>query len=408
MTNEECRQLKTVDIIVPCYNEGKNIDLFFDEVQRVAADIEGYRFHYIFVDDGSMDSTLEKVKEIAAGVNAGSGNYEGLDRGNKGSAAASSNAGSTAGVQPAASSDAELSSRASEVIECNDDDLVAASPDAGSTAGVQPAASPDTDTAPPVKYISFSRNFGKEAAMYAGLEAAVRNGSDYAIIIDADLQHPPHLIKEMIRTMEDTECDSCAARRVSRKGEPRIRSVFARAFYKIMNRYSDIEILDGAVDFRLMNKKMVKAIVSMPESQRFSKGIFAWVGFDTRWIEFENVMRIRGESKWSVWGLLRYAIAGFIDFAASPLKAIGVFGGITTIGAAIYLIIEILKTLILGKDVPGYASIVCLILFFGGLITAVLSIMGEYIGRMYMETKHRPIYIEKESNIDENQRVSDK
>lgn len=363
MTNEECRQLKTVDIIVPCYNEGKNIDLFFDEVQRVAADIEGYRFHYIFVDDGSMDSTLEKIKEIAAGVNAGSGNHEGLDRRKKDGAADSSDAGSTAGM---------------------------------------------LNTALPVKYISFSRNFGKEAAMYAGLEAAVRNGSDYAIIIDADLQHPPHLIKEMIRTVEDTECDSCAARRVSRKGEPRIRSVFARAFYKIMNRYSDIEILDGAVDFRLMNKKMVKAIVSMPESQRFSKGIFAWVGFDTRWIEFENVMRIRGESKWSVWGLLRYAIAGFIDFAASPLKAIGVFGGITTIGAAIYLIIEILKTLILGKDVPGYASIVCLILFFGGLITAVLSIMGEYIGRMYMETKHRPIYIEKESNIDENQRVSDK
>lgn len=387
MTNEECRQLKTVDIIVPCYNEGKNIDLFFDEVQRVAADIEGYRFHYIFVDDGSMDSTLEKIKEIAAGVNAGSGNHGGFDRGKNGGAAASS--------------DAELSSRASEVIECNDDDLVADSSDAGSTAGM-------LDTALPVKYISFSRNFGKEAAMYAGLEAAVRNGSDYAIIIDADLQHPPHLIKEMIRTVEDTECDSCAARRVSRKGEPRIRSVFARAFYKIMNRYSDIEILDGAVDFRLMNKKMVKAIVSMPESQRFSKGIFAWVGFDTRWIEFENVMRIRGESKWSVWGLLRYAIAGFIDFAASPLKAIGVFGGITTIGAAIYLIIEILKTLILGKDVPGYASIVCLILFFGGLFTAVLSIMGEYIGRMYMETKHRPIYIEKESNIDENQRVSDK
>lgn len=346
MKNERRRQLKTVDIIVPCYNEGKNIDIFFDEVQRVAAEIEGYRFHYIFVDDGSIDSTLEKIRELAAGANAGSGNHEGLDCVKEGGAA--------------------------------------------------------------VRYISFSRNFGKEAAMYAGLKTAAQNGSDYAIIIDADLQHPPQLMKEMIRTTEETGCDSCAARRVSRKGEPRIRSVFARTFYKIMNRYSDIEILDGAVDFRLMNRKMVKAIVSMPESQRFSKGIFAWVGFDTQWIEFENVMRICGESKWSVWGLLRYAIAGFIDFAASPLKAIGVFGGITTIGAAIYLIIEILKTLILGKDVPGYASIVCLILFFGGLITAVLSIMGEYIGRMYMETKHRPIYIEKESNIDEDQRVSDK
>ena len=168
-----------------------------------------------------------------------------------------------------------------------------------------------------------------------------------------------------------------------------------------MNRYSDIEIIDGAVDFRLMNSKMIKAIVSMPENQRFSKGIFAWVGFHTEWIEFENVKRLSGESKWSVWSLTKYAIAGFLDFAASPLKAVGVFGGITSVGAAIYLIIEILKTLIMGIDVPGYASIICLILFFGGLITAVLSIMGEYIGRMYMETKGRPIYIEKESDLDD-------
>ena len=168
-----------------------------------------------------------------------------------------------------------------------------------------------------------------------------------------------------------------------------------------MNRYSDIEIIDGAVDFRLMNKKMMKAIVSMPENQRFSKGIFAWVGFHTEWVEFENIKRINGESKWSVWGLTKYAIAGFLDFAASPLKAVGVFGGITAAGATIYLIVEILKTLIMGKDVPGYASIICLILFFGGLVTAVLSIMGEYIGRMYMETKGRPIYIEKESDLDE-------
>ncbi len=169
-----------------------------------------------------------------------------------------------------------------------------------------------------------------------------------------------------------------------------------------MNRYSDIEIIDGAVDFRLMNRKMVKAIVSMPETQRFSKGIFAWVGFETEWIEFENVKRVSGESKWSLWSLIKYAVDGFIDFAASPLKFVGVFGGITTVASGIYLMIEIVKTLIMGKDIPGYASTICLILFFGGLITAVLSVMGEYIGRMYMETKRRPVYIEKESNIDEN------
>ena len=309
--------MKKIDIIVPCYNEGDNIDIFFEEVQRAVSDIEGHAFSYIFIDDGSADDTLEKIKALG------------------------------------------------------------------------------------VHYISFSRNFGKEAAMYAGLKAAKERNSDYAVIIDADLQHPPQLIKEMIRKTEETGCDSCAARRVTRKGEPRVRSIFAGAFYKLMNRYSDIEIIDGAVDFRLMNRKMIKAIVSMPENQRFSKGIFAWVGFHTEWVEFENVQRLSGESKWSVWSLTKYAIAGFIDFAASPLKAIGVFGGITTVGAAIYLIVEILKTLIMGKDVPGYASIICLILFFGGLVTAVLSIMGEYIGRMYMETKGRPIYIEKESNIDE-------
>lgn len=312
--------IKKIDIIVPCYNEGDNIEAFFDEVQKVVCDLEGYDFSYIFIDDGSTDDTLEKIKALVGSE---------------------------------------------------------------------------------VHFISFSRNFGKEAAMYAGLKAADDRRADHAVIIDADLQHPPQLIKDMIRLTEETGCDSCAARRVTRKGEPRIRSVFARVFYKIMNRYSDIEIIDGAVDFRLMNRKMIKAIVSMPENQRFSKGIFAWVGFHTEWIEFENVKRLTGESKWSVWSLTKYAIAGFIDFAASPLKAIGVFGGLTTLGATIYLIIEILKTLIVGKDVPGYASIICLILFFGGLITAVLSIMGEYIGRMYMETKGRPIYIEKESDLDE-------
>lgn len=250
-----------------------------------------------------------------------------------------------------------------------------------------------------VRYVSFSRNFGKEAAMYAGLRAS---RGDFAVIMDADLQHPPELIAEMVRVIEATGCDSCAARRVSRKGEPAIRSFFARSFYKIMNRYSDIEIVDGAVDFRMMSRRMVKAIVSMPETQRFSKGIFAWVGFETRWIEFENVKRISGESKWSLWSLMKYAVDGFIDFAASPLKFAGVFGSVTAAGAAVYLIVEVLKTLIAGKDTPGYASTICLILFFGGVITTILSIMGEYIGRMYMETKRRPIYIEKESNVDED------
>lgn len=312
---------RTIDIIVPCYNESGTLDIFRCELQNAVSDIEGYEFNYIYIDDGSTDSTLQIIKSFAE------------------------------------------------------------------------------DSINDTHYISFSRNFGKEAAMYAGLKAS---RGDYAVIIDADLQHPPVLIKEMINRIQETGADSCAARRVTRKGEPKIRSAFARTFYKIMNRFSDIEIVDGVVDFRLMSRQMVKAIVSMPETQRFSKGIFAWVGFDTCWIEFENVERIAGESRWSIWKLMRYAVNGFIDFAVSPLKFAGIFGALTSVGSAIYLIIEILKTLIVGKDVPGYASTICLILFFGGMIIAILSVIGEYIGRMYLETKGRPVYIEKESNIDEN------
>ena len=329
---------KHIDVIVPCYNEESSLDRFWKESGEAFSAIEGYEFRYIFIDDGSSDETLKKIRRLAA-------------------------------LQDPAKTDAP-----------------------GASAG-------SAKFTPQISYISFSRNFGKEAAMYAGMQASK---GDFAVIMDADLQHPPQLVAEMIRIVEETGCDSCAARRVSRKGEPKIRSALARAFYKLMNRYSDIEIVDGAVDFRLMNRKMVKAIVGMPENQRFSKGIFAWVGFNTEWIEFENVKRIAGESKWTMWGLMKYALDGFIDFAEAPLKFVGVLGGLTTLCSAVYFIIEFLKTVIVGKDTPGYASTICLILFFGGLIIAILSLIAEYIGRMYMETKGRPIYIEKESNIDED------
>ena len=329
---------KHIDVIVPCYNEESSLDRFWKESGEAFSAIEGYEFRYIFIDDGSSDETLKKIRQLAA-------------------------------LQDPAKADAP-----------------------GASAG-------SAKFTPQISYISFSRNFGKEAAMYAGMQASK---GDFAVIMDADLQHPPQLVAEMIRIVEETGCDSCAARRVSRKGEPKIRSALARAFYKLMNRYSDIEIVDGAVDFRLMNRKMVKAIVGMPENQRFSKGIFAWVGFNTEWIEFENVKRIAGESKWTMWGLMKYALDGFIDFAEAPLKFVGVLGGLTTLCSAVYFIIEFLKTVIVGKDTPGYASTICLILFFGGLIIAILSLIAEYIGRMYMETKGRPIYIEKESNIDED------
>ena len=334
----------TIDLIVPCYNEEQSIGAFFGAVEKVIADIKDYEFSYIFIDDGSTDGTLDLIKDLAE--------------------RSSDTMGTGAGTDEA---DADISG---------------------------------SDATSKIRYISFSRNFGKEAAMYAGLKASTENGADYVILIDADLQHPPRLIPKMIATIEETGCDSCAARRVSRKGEPKIRSFFARTFYKLMNRFCDIEIVDGAVDFRMMSDKMVKAVVDMPESQRFSKGIFAWVGFDTQWIEFENVKRLSGESKWNVWSLTRYAISGFVDFAEAPLKFIGFMGGIVSIGAVVYLIIEIIKTFAVGKDVPGYESLICLLLFFGGLIVTILSVIGQYIGRMYIETKRRPIYIEKESNFD--------
>lgn len=343
--------IKHIDVIVPCYNEESSLDRFWKESGEAFSAIEGYEFRYIFIDDGSSDETLQKIRRLAA-------------------------------LQDSAKADAPDAPGSDTILGA-----------IGDPAPGNPGACPK------VSYISFSRNFGKEAAMYAGLQAS---DGDFAVIMDADLQHPPQLVAEMIRIVEETGCDSCAARRVSRKGEPKIRSALARAFYKLMNRYSDIEIVDGAVDFRLMNRKMVKAIVGMPENQRFSKGIFAWVGFNTEWIEFENVRRIAGESKWTMWGLMKYALDGFIDFAEAPLKFVGVLGGLTTLCSAVYFIIEFLKTVIVGKDTPGYASTICLILFFGGLIIAILSLIAEYIGRMYMETKGRPIYIEKESNIDED------
>ena len=367
--------IKHIDVIVPCYNEESSLDRFWKESGEAFSAIEGYEFRYIFIDDGSTDETLQKIRRLAA-----------LQETAKGEASDAPDPDTILGASDAPGPDTILGTSDASGL----DTILGAT---GDPAPGNPGACPK------VSYISFSRNFGKEAAMYAGLQAS---DGDFAVIMDADLQHPPQLVAEMIRIVEETGCDSCAARRVSRKGEPKIRSALARAFYKLMNRYSDIEIVDGAVDFRLMNRKMVKAIVGMPENQRFSKGIFAWVGFNTEWIEFENVRRIAGESKWTMWGLMKYALDGFIDFAEAPLKFVGVLGGLTTLCSAVYFIIEFLKTVIVGKDTPGYASTICLILFFGGLIIAILSLIAEYIGRMYMETKGRPIYIEKESNIDED------
>ena len=250
-----------------------------------------------------------------------------------------------------------------------------------------------------VKYVFFSRNFGKEAAMYAGMEKAK---GDYVAILDADMQDPPSLIPQMIKDLDSGEYDIVAARRVTRKGEPKIRSFFARAFYKLINRMCDIEIADGARDFRLMRRDVVDSILSLNERQRFSKGIFAWVGFRTKWVEHENVERAAGETKWSFWKLFRYAIDGIVAFTTAPLRLATYMGFFFALLGFIYLVYYFIRAIILQiyNEVPGYRSLLCFLLFIGGLILMCLGILGEYIGRIYIESKARPIYIASEESKD--------
>ena len=250
-----------------------------------------------------------------------------------------------------------------------------------------------------VKYVFFSRNFGKEAAMYAGMQKA---RGDYVAILDADMQDPPSLLPEMIKVLDSGEYDVVAARRVTRKGEPKIRSFFARCFYKLINRMCDVEIADGARDFRLMKREVVDAILSLSERQRFSKGIFAWVGFRTKWVEHENVERVAGETKWSFWKLFRYAIDGIVAFTTAPLRLSTYAGFFFAFAGFVYLIYYFIRAIILRiyNEVPGYPSLLCFILFIGGLILMCLGILGEYIGRTYIESKARPIYIPSEESKD--------
>ena len=248
---------------------------------------------------------------------------------------------------------------------------------------------------PKVHYISFSRNFGKEAALYAGLSNA---DGDYIATMDADLQDPPSLLLQMLAMIESQDCDNVATRRVNRKGEPPIRSFFARCFYKLMRRLSNIDIADGARDYRLMSRAMVDSILSVSEYNRFSKGIFAWVGYETRWLEFENVERSAGETKWSFWKLVRYSIDGIINFSNTPLQISSYLGMILTIVSFIAIIVEVIRALVFGDPVAGWPSLVCIITFIGGIELFCMGIMGQYIAKTYMEVKHRPHYIVKESN----------
>lgn len=310
--------MKTIDIIVPCYNEEEVLTSYYNETNKIVSAIEDCIFNFIFINDGSKDNTLVILRGLAA-------SYDN------------------------------------------------------------------------VKYIALSRNFGKESAMYAGLKASK---ADYAIVMDADLQHPPTLIPKMIESVNNGH-DCCAAYRINRKGEKKIRSFFSRKFYKFNNKLTDSQMPYGAVDFRIMSHKMIESIVSMEEVQRFSKGLFCWVGFDIEWIPYENVERTVGTTKWSFKSLTKYAMDGIFSFSVKPLKFLAVMGFIISGVAIVYAVYILIKTLALGIDLPGYASTMVILLFLGGIIELSIGVLGEYIARIFTEIKHRPIYIAKESNIED-------
>ncbi|KIR02154.1 Bactoprenol glucosyl transferase [Lachnospiraceae bacterium TWA4] len=254
---------------------------------------------------------------------------------------------------------------------------------------------------PMVKYVSFSRNFGKEAAMYAGFCNAK---GDYVAVMDADLQDPPSLLPEMLNILETQDYDSVATRRVTRQGEPPIRSFFARQFYKIINKISDADVVDGARDFRLMKREMVDAIVSMGEYNRFSKGIFGWIGFKTYWLPYKNVERVAGETKWNFWKLFKYAIDGIINFSQAPLSMASWMGVGFTGFSFVCLVFIIGRKLLFGDPVSGWASTISVIIFLGGIQLFCLGVIGQYLSKTYLEVKHRPHYIVSETNKDDVER----
>lgn len=307
-----------ISIVVPCFNEEKTITFFYQAMKKIEKKLTPYEFEFIFINDGSKDTTLDIIKALAA-------------------------------IDP---------------------DLI--------------------------KYLSFSRNFGKEAAMYAGLAEA---RGQYVTVMDVDLQDPPELLLEMVAILEEGIYDCVGARRVNRKDEPALRSFFARRFYKIINRISDTEIIDGVRDYRLMTRQMVDAILSLTEYNRFSKGIFSWVGFNTKYLEFENRERIAGETSWSFFGLLKYSLEGIISFSVFPLAIASFIGIFTFLLSLIFLILIVGRALLYGDPVSGWPSLISVILLLGGIQLFCIGIIGQYLGRVFTEVKKRPLYITKESNI---------
>ena len=314
MPNSNGDEVK-ISVIVPCYNEEESIPLFMESITKVLPGIEGVLFELIFIDDGSLDNTLNLLRQLTS----------------------------------------------NEVI--------------------------------PVKYISFSRNFGKEAAILAGLKMA---DGDLVCIMDADLQDPPELLPTMYRAIMEEDFDIIATCRISRAGEPPIRSFFANAFYWLVNKLSDIEIVNGARDFRLMKRLVVDAVLSLEEHSRFSKGIFSWVGFRTKWIKYDNVERVAGTSKWNFWRLFLYSLDGIIAFSIKPLAISSIFGIIFCIGAFVGIAFVIIQTLLFGNPVAGWASAISILLFIAGIQLFSIGILGQYLAKVYLETKKRPNFVVKE------------
>ncbi|WP_313094645.1 glycosyltransferase family 2 protein [Streptococcus parasuis] len=303
-----------ISVIVPCFNEEETIHYFYQAMEKVRIKMNE-EFEYIFVNDGSKDSTLSILRSLSV-----------QDRS--------------------------------------------------------------------VSYLSFSRNFGKEAALFAGLEVA--NGH-LVTVMDADLQDPPEMLMEMKQMLDDnSDLDCVGTRRVSRDGEPLIRSFFATLFYKLMNKISQVEVVDGVRDFRLMRRHMVDAILSVSEYNRFSKGLFSWVGFNTEYLPYKNVERVAGETSWSLWKLLSYSIEGIINFSDTPLNIASYTGFFTFLLSLVLMVFVVIKTLVFGDPTIGWPSTICIILFLGGLQLMTFGILGKYLAKIFLETKKRPIYIVKE------------
>ncbi|MDR0832354.1 MAG: glycosyltransferase family 2 protein [Bacillales bacterium] len=252
-----------------------------------------------------------------------------------------------------------------------------------------------------IKYLIFSRNFGKEGALYAGLENSC---GEYVVVMDADLQDPPELLKSMYSILQEGQYDCVGTRRITRKGEPKIRSFFANGFYKLINKMSKTKIVNGARDFRMMSRTMVKGILSLKEYNRFSKGIFSWVGFETKWLEYENIERKAGKTKWSFGKLFKYSMDGFLGFTTAPLAIASFLGTLFSIIAFLGIIAIFIRALVdPSASIDGWASTICIIGFLGGIQLLTIGILGQYMSKTYLETKNRPIYISKESNIEKDE-----